>query len=95
MFELSEWRQIRHLRWQAYVALTAAFGRIFSVNLTAATLPGEFLSPRVTTVAPIALIYFFIWARLQSKGAERRAARTARNLDFDKRVIARDAAGNW
>ncbi len=71
LFELSEWRQIRHLRWQAYIALTAAFGRIFFVNLTAATLPGEFLSPRVTTVAPIALIYFFIWARLQSKGVER------------------------
>jgi hypothetical protein len=70
LFEWGRWRQIRQVRAQAYVAFTAGFVRIFFVNLTAATLPGESISPRIYTVAPIALIYFFVWAQLQSKKAE-------------------------
>ena len=66
LFEFGTWRQQRQIRLQAYVALAAGFARIFFVNLTAATLPGEALSPRIYTVAPIALIYFFVWAQLQS-----------------------------
>jgi len=69
LFEVGTWRQQRQIRLQAYVALAAAFARIFFVNLTAATLPGELMSPRIYTVAPIALIYFFVWARLQSDKA--------------------------
>lgn len=69
LFELGHWRNIKHLRLQAYGAFTAAFARIFFVNLTAATLPGEAISPRIYTVAPIALIYFFVWAQLQPKHA--------------------------
>jgi uncharacterized membrane protein len=67
LFELGHWRNIKQLRLQAYGAFTAAFVRIFFVNLTAATLPDEAVSPRIYTVAPIALIYFFVWAQLQSK----------------------------
>jgi hypothetical protein len=66
LFEWGEWQQQKQLRLQAYVALTAAFVRIFFVNLTAATLPGEAVSPRLYTVAPIALIYFLVWAQLQT-----------------------------
>jgi Predicted membrane protein (DUF2339) len=69
LFEFAEWKDIRQIRFQAYAALAAAFVRIFIVNLTAATLPGEFLSPRVYTVVPLALIYFYIWTRLQSRSA--------------------------
>ena len=69
LFEVGSWRKQRQIRLQAYDALAAAFARIFFVNLTAATLPGELLSPRIYTVAPIALIYFFVWARLQSDKA--------------------------
>jgi hypothetical protein len=47
------------------VTLTAAFVRIFFVNLTASSLPGETVSPRIYTVVPIALINFFVWAQLQ------------------------------
>ena len=66
LFELgTRWKQ-KQIRLQAYTALTAAFARIFFVNLTAATLPGETLSPRIYTVIPIALIFFFVWSRLQS-----------------------------
>lgn len=66
LFEIGSWRQLRQIRIQGYIALAASFARIFFVNLTAATLPGELLGPRIYTVAPLALIYFFVWARLQS-----------------------------
>ena len=69
LFEFGQWRQIRQLRLQGYVALAASFSRIFFVNLTAAALPGEWLSPRVYTVVPLALIYFYVWSRLQSPRA--------------------------
>jgi hypothetical protein len=70
LFELGTWWQQRQIRFQAYTALTAAFARIFFVNLTAAVLPGELISPRIYTVLPIALIFFFIWAQLQSDKAK-------------------------
>jgi hypothetical protein len=70
LFELGTWWRQRQIRLQAYTALTAAFARIFFVNLTAATLPGESISPRIYTVVPIALIFFFVWAQLQSDKAE-------------------------
>jgi len=66
LFEFGTWRLQRQIRLQSYLALGAAFGRIFFVNLTAVTLPDEALSPRIYTVAPIALIFFFVWAQLQS-----------------------------
>jgi hypothetical protein len=70
LFELGTWWQQKQIRFQAYTALTAAFARIFFVNLTAATLPGESISPRIYTVLPIALIFFFVWAQLQSDKAK-------------------------
>ena len=66
LFELGTWRQQKQIRFQAYTALTAAFARIFFVNLTAAKLPGESISPCIYTVVPIALIFFFVWSQLQS-----------------------------
>jgi len=70
LFEFGTWQQQKQIRLQSYLALSAAFGRIFFVNLTAATLPGEVLSPRVYTVVPIALIFFFVWIQLQSDKAK-------------------------
>ncbi len=67
LFEVGRWRAVGQLRLQGYAGLTAAFVRIFFVNLTAAALPGETISPRIYTVAPIALIYFFVWAQMQTK----------------------------
>jgi hypothetical protein len=75
LFEIGEWKNQRQLCWQAYVLMAASFVRIFFVNLTAATLPGETLSPRIYTVAPLALIYFYVWTRLEGK---KTAAETAR-----------------
>ena len=70
LFEIGAWQQQKQLRLQAYALLTASFLRIFFVNLTAATLPGEALSPRIYTVAPLVLIYFFVWAQMQSNQAK-------------------------
>jgi hypothetical protein len=70
LFEIGTWKKQKQLRLQAYVALAAAFGRIFFVNLTATKLAGEALSPRIYTVAPIALILFYVWSRLQSEKNE-------------------------
>jgi hypothetical protein len=74
LFEWGEWRQIEQIRLQAYVALTAAFVRIFFVNLTATTMPGETISPRIYTVVPLAMAYFFVWAQLQSRKVQPGAA---------------------
>jgi hypothetical protein len=70
LFEIGAWRKQKQLRLQGYTLLAASFLRIFLVNLTAATLTSDFMSPRVYTVAPLALIYFYVWARLSRPGAQ-------------------------
>jgi hypothetical protein len=79
LFEYGLWRKTRQFRFQAYVALAAAFGRIFFANLTAET-PGEFWGPRLYTVLPITLILFFVYAQLDPKD---QTARDDRGLHFD------------
>jgi hypothetical protein len=66
LFEFGDWRKERQIRLQGYLALTIAFVRVFLVNLTAASLPGETISPRIYTIVPIALINLFVWMQLQS-----------------------------
>ena len=53
----------KHWRMQAYIELAAAFARIFFVNLNAAGEMGE-VSPRVYTTVPIALLFFYAYARM-------------------------------
>jgi uncharacterized membrane protein len=65
LFEIAAWKHQVHLRWQAFIALGGSFARIFFVNLTAEALPGERLSPRLYTIVPLALIYFYVWSRLR------------------------------
>ena len=65
LFEIGTWKQQRQLRFQAFGLLIAAFVRIFFVNLTAEALPGQVLSPRIYTIVPMVMIYFYIWTRLQ------------------------------
>jgi hypothetical protein len=64
LFELGQLRDIRQIRLQAYTGLLASFVRIFFVNLTAGTT-GELFGPRMTTVAPLALIYFFVYSQMK------------------------------
>jgi len=63
LFEYGLLRNTRQFRFQAYGALAAAFGRIFFANLSAGN-PGEFWGPRMYTVLPLTLIFFFVYAQL-------------------------------
>jgi hypothetical protein len=66
LFEYGLLRKITQFRYQAYVALIAAFTRIFYSNLTSSE-PGEFWGPRMYTVLPLVLIFFFVYAQLPDK----------------------------
>jgi predicted membrane protein DUF2339 len=79
LFEYGLLRKITQFRYQAYVALIASFTRIFFANLTAGE-PGEFWSPRMYTILPLALIFFFVYAQLPQ--SEEDTARD-RRLHFD------------
>jgi hypothetical protein len=63
LFEYGLLRKITQFRYQAYVALVAAFTRIFFGNLTSSE-PGEFWGPRMYTILPLVLIFFFVYAQL-------------------------------
>ena len=79
LFEYGILRKITQFRYQAYIALIAAFVRIFFANLTAGE-SGEFWGPRLYTILPLALIFFFVYAQLPQK--EEDIARD-RRLHFD------------
>ena len=79
LFEYGLLRKTRQFRFQAYLALACSFARIFFINLTAGS-PGEFWGPRVYTVAPIALILFFVYAQLSPHD---QGAHDDRRLHFD------------
>src|SRR6266481_7458192 len=79
LFEYGLLRNTRQFRFQAYVALAAAFGRIFFTNLTAGN-PGEFWGPRIYTVLPLALIFFFVYAQF---GPDEASIRDDHRLHFD------------
>lgn len=70
LFEIGAWSRQTQLRLQSYALLAASFVRIFLVNLTAATPLGASISPRVYSVVPLTLIYFYIWSRSQSTKVE-------------------------
>ncbi len=48
LFEIAQWKNQVHLRWQAFLALAGAFARIFFVNLTAEPAAGEHITPAFT-----------------------------------------------
>ena len=66
LFEYGLLRKVAQFRYQAYVAFAAAFARIFFANLGAGA-PGVFWSDRMITVAPLVLIFFFVYAQLPGK----------------------------
>jgi hypothetical protein len=79
LFEYGLLRKITQFRYQAYVALVGAFTRIFFVNLTVGE-PGEFWGPRMYTILPLVLIFFFVYAQLPQKEEN---ASSDRRLRFD------------
>ena len=68
LFEYGTLRNVGQFRYQSYVALVASFARIFFVNLTAGE-PGHFWSPRIYTILPLVLIYFFVYEQFTEAGA--------------------------
>jgi Predicted membrane protein (DUF2339) len=66
LFEYGLQRKIPQYRYQAYVAFVASFVRIFYANLTA-RLRGELSGPRMYTVVPLILIFFFVYVQLSDK----------------------------
>ncbi|HKR85144.1 MAG TPA: hypothetical protein VJS37_13385, partial [Terriglobales bacterium] len=73
LFEYGQARGIKQFRFQAYLALAAAFGRIFFSNLAAGT-PGELWGPRMYTVLPITLILFFVYSQIGEKNSKKDSA---------------------
>lgn len=71
LLEIGVQRQSKHLRAQAYLAFAGAFARLFFVNLNAAGAIGA-ISPRVYTTAPLALAFYYVYARLPATLIERR-----------------------
>jgi uncharacterized membrane protein len=66
LFEIGLAREKLSLRLQGYAAFLASFARLFFVNLNAAGNPGE-ISPRVYTVVPLALGFFYTYWRLHGE----------------------------
>lgn len=66
LFEYGFLRKIAQYRYQAYVAFAASFVRIFFANLTAG-VRGDLFGPRMYTVFPLILIFFFAYAQLSEK----------------------------
>jgi len=76
LLEAGMWKQWLSLRVQAYALCGGAFLRIFFANLNA---EGDgFLSPRVYTVVPMAVVFYFVYERLQGRKDE--------FLDTDRRL---------
>lgn len=67
LFEIGMNRPSLHPRLQSYVALGASFVRIFFANLNAFEVPGK-ISPRIYTVAPLALAFYYVYERLEASG---------------------------
>ena len=65
LFEYGLLRNTKQFRYQSYVAFCAAFGRIFFANLTSGTAD-QFWGPRIVTVTPLALIFFFVYWQSES-----------------------------
>jgi uncharacterized membrane protein len=71
LFEYGLMRKVVQFRYQAYMALAASFVRIFFANLNAVGEPGEFGGPRMYTVLPLTLIFFFVYAQLPEGGSSK------------------------
>src|ERR1019366_640893 len=64
LFQLGFERRSASLRLQSYALFMASFFRIFFVNFNAEDTAG-LLSPRLYTALPLALLFYFIYGRLE------------------------------
>jgi hypothetical protein len=82
LFEYGLLRGVIQFQYQSYVALVAAFARIFYANLKVGE-QGEFWGPRLYTVFPLVLILFFVYAQLPQQAKQEAAATPRRRIRFD------------
>jgi len=66
LFQLGFERRSASLRLQSYVLFMASFFRIFFVNFNANEPVGQ-LSPRLYTALPLALLFYFVYGRLEHR----------------------------
>jgi uncharacterized membrane protein len=81
LFQLGFERRSASLRLQGYALFIASFFRILFVNFNAEGMPGQ-LSPRLVAALPLAVLYFFVYGRLEHQPEE--------FLKFDARLQAGD-----
>ncbi len=78
LFQFGLGRPSFSLRLQAYFLFFSGFFRIFFVNFNAETSPG-LLSPRIYTAIPLAVVFYFVYSRLEDDRP---------SLAFDRRLGA-------
>jgi uncharacterized membrane protein len=66
LVEIGVLRGTAYVRLQGYVALVLSFTRVFFVNLNAAGTNGT-LGPRIYTVVPLVVAYFYVYASLNGR----------------------------
>ena len=64
LFQLGFERRSASLRWQGFALFMASFFRIFFVDFNAEGTAGQ-LSPRLYTALPLALLFYFVYGRLE------------------------------
>jgi hypothetical protein len=69
LFQLGFERRSASLRLQSYLLFMASFFRIFFVNFNAEETAG-LLSPRLYTALPLALLFYFVYGRLEHNPEE-------------------------
>ncbi|MBZ5532195.1 MAG: DUF2339 domain-containing protein [Acidobacteriia bacterium] len=70
ILEAGFWRQSANLRLQAYVAGISVFLRLLFVNLNAVSpVAGARWSPRLYTVVPLVLFFYYVYRRLDESAA--------------------------
>ncbi|HZT68352.1 MAG TPA: DUF2339 domain-containing protein [Terriglobia bacterium] len=70
LFEIGFVQHSISLRFQGYVSFTAAFVRMMFSNLNAAGVGGR-LSPRLYTMVPVAVLYFYVYGRMRGGPEDR------------------------
>jgi uncharacterized membrane protein len=68
LFQLGYERASASLRFQGYLLFLVCFFRLFLVNFNAVEAQGE-LSPRIYTILPLALLFYYVYWRVQDHAA--------------------------
>jgi hypothetical protein len=85
LFEYGLLRKVPQFRFQSYLVLVFSFARIFYSNLNVGER-GEFLGPRLYTIVPLVLIFYFVYAQLSVEEfpeEKKISARTGISVPFD------------